>query len=232
MNPHREPEQPPWNPPPGPPPGPPPPPPPPRPAGRYGTGLMVVLVVIAVLAGASVLGGGLVLGSVITSGVAAGEAGAEPSPEPTREETPTPEPTPEPEPEPEPTSEPTDEPTPAPEDLPTSDDLVAELRREYDIRERRNITAELCEGSEQEGTLFQCTSATDTEVVRVIAYAQEGSASLAALLLKEGMGEDGNDAVDVQEACHFVLIWFEGSEADQAARDGMAEYAREAAGCA
>ncbi|MDE3721118.1 hypothetical protein PWG71_06935 [Nocardiopsis sp. N85] len=191
---------------------------------------MVVLVVIAVLAGASVLGGGLVLGSVITGGAAAGEADTEPSPEPTREETPTPEP--EPEPEPEPTSEPTDEPTPAPEDLPTSDDLVAELRLEYDIRERRNITAELCEGPEQEGTLFQCTSATDTEVVRVIAYAHEGSASLAALLLKEGMGEDGNDAVDVQEACHFALIWFEGSETDQAERDEMAEYAREAAGCA
>lgn len=217
-------------PPPGPPAGPPPPPGPP-PGGGYGAGLLAVLVVITVLAGGTFLGGGLVVGDRLVSSWAS----PEPSPSPPPPAEPTgPEPTDTaPEPEPAPTSEPPEEPTTAPEDLLTADDLVAELRDEYDIESRSNLTPDMCTPEDgEEPAPFQCTSATDTPLVRVIAFPNAGAAALAAVLLQQDLEEGEADAVDVQEACHFVLVWFEEAGTDQAERDEIADFSRGVADCA
>lgn len=225
--------------PPGPPPpGPPPPggpgpggPRPPAPGGAHGTGLLAVLVVIAVLAGGTVLGGGLLWGNRVIAGSTAAEPG--PGPSPSAGESPTPEPEPEPtEPAPEPTFEPTEEPTLPPEDLLTSDELVAELREEFDIPSRSSLTDEICTSDgEEEAAPFQCTSATETPLVRVIAFPNEGAAILAAVLLEQDLEEGDSDAVDVQDACHFVLIWFPESGTDQEQRDEITEFTRDVVAC-
>ncbi|MFL1380528.1 hypothetical protein, partial [Nocardiopsis protaetiae] len=215
--------------------GPPPPggpnpggPPPPR--STYGTGLLAVLVVITVLAGGTFLGGGLLWGNRVIAGSAAAEPS--PSPSPSAQESPTPEPEPtEPAPTPGPTFEPTERPTLPPEDLLTADELVAELREEYDIPSRSNLTGEICASEDEEPAPFQCTSATDTPLVRVIAFPSEGAAILAAVLLEQDLEEGESDAVDVQDACHFVLIWFEESGTDQAQRDEIAQFTRDVVAC-
>ncbi|WP_306369934.1 hypothetical protein [Nocardiopsis sp. CC223A] len=192
---------------------------------------MAVLVVITVLAGGTFLGGGLLWGNRVI----AGSAAVEPSPEPSAAESPTPEPEPEPTepaPTPEPTFEPTEEPTLPPEDLLTADELVAELREEYDIPSRSSLTEEICTpDGEEEAAPFRCTSATHTPLVRVIAFPSEGAAILAAVLLEQDLEEGESDAVDVQEACHFVLIWFPEFDTDQAQRDEITEFTRDVVDC-
>lgn len=200
-----------------------------------------MLAVIAVLAGASFLGGGIALGGMMTDRVAAGsgsESSAEPSGEPTREEEPSedpaptaaPEPTGEPLPTDEPPVEPTDEPTSGTEDLISSEELIDELRRDFEIDARQDITEEVC-GSDpdaEETALFQCTSSMDTNLVRVAAFENSGIAMIAAMAMLES---EDNAAADIQDACHFVLVWFEENGLDQGERDDMAEAAREIAGC-
>lgn len=213
-------------------------PPPPR-SGRYGTGLLAVLAVAAVLAGASFLGGGIALGTMLTGRVAAGVA-PEPSGEPggeLTEEPSTEEPTPEPPPASDPTEgfteepsrEPTDEPPLGEENLISSEELVNELRRDFDISARQDITDEVCaSGGEEEYSLFQCTSSMDTDLVRVAAFESSGIAMIAATAMTES---EDNAAADIQEACHFVLVWFDHNGLDQGERDDMADAAREVVGC-
>lgn len=191
--------------------------------------MLAVLAVIAVLAGASFLGGGIALGGMMTGRVAAGSEpepseapSEEPGEEPSEEEAQTAPAPPTEEP------EPTEEPIPEPEELITSEELVTDLRREFDISSRQDITDEVCVSDEEEHNLFQCTSSMDTNLVRVAAFESSGIAILAALALKES---EDNTAEDVQEACHFVLLWFEHNGLDQGERDDMAEAAREVAGC-
>ncbi|QUX30093.1 hypothetical protein KGD83_05980 [Nocardiopsis akebiae] len=218
---------------------PPQPPQPPRP-GRYGTGLVAVLAVIAVLAGASFLGGGLAVGGRVT-GLVAAVVDSEPSARtgdeqnreaPTGDPAPTaaPEPTREPMPTDEPSAEPTDEPSPGTENLISSEELIDELRRDFEIDARLDITDEVC-GSDpgaEETALFQCTSSMDTNLVRVAAFESSGIAMIAAMAMLES---EENTAADIQDACHFVLVWFEENGLDQQERDDMAEAAREIAGC-
>ncbi|WP_159940436.1 MULTISPECIES: hypothetical protein [unclassified Nocardiopsis] len=211
-------------------PGPPPPGPlgqPPPPRGRYGTGLVAVLAVIAVLAGASFLGGGIALGGMLTGRLAAGEEpvpSAGPGGEPGRSPSPT-----APTGEPAPTAEPPPEPAPGAVELMSSEDLVAELRRDFGITARQDTTEDICgPADEEESTLFRCTSAMDTNLVRVAAFESAAIAGIAAMAMLES--EDG-EAQDVQDACHFVLVWFEHNGLDRGERDAMAEAAREAAGC-
>ncbi|NKY97414.1 PT domain-containing protein [Nocardiopsis alborubida] len=193
-----------------------------------------MLAVIAVLAGASFLGGGLALGGRVTGLVAAdggSDPSAEPSGEPTQEApTEAPAPTREPLPTDEPSAEPTDEPTSEAENLISSEELIDELRRDFGIDARQDITDEVC-GSDpeaEEATLFQCTSSMDTNLVRVAAFESSGIAMIAAMAMLES---EENSAADIQDACHFVLVWFEENGLDQQERDDMAEATREIAGC-
>ncbi|WP_152487051.1 hypothetical protein [Nocardiopsis halotolerans] len=213
----------------------------PSPPGRYGTGLLAVLSVIAVLAGASFLGGGIALGGMMTGRVAADggpDPSAGPSGEPTRE-TPTGAPTtaeespPTEEPTAASTDGPTEEPSEEPVDEPTaenpisSEELINELRRDFDIDARQDITEEVCGAGGEEDPL-RCTSSMDTNLVRVAAFENSGVAMIVALAMRES---EENTAADVQEACHFVLLWFDHNGLDQAQRDSMAEATREIAGC-
>ncbi len=204
--------------------------------GRYGTGLVTVLAVIAVLAGASFLGGGMALGGMMTGRITADEEpeprdgpGGE-SPSPTDTPSPTERPSPLEYPSPTEEPEPTEEPTTEPEELMSSADLVAELRRDFDISARQDITDEVCgSADEEEGyDLFQCTSSMDTDLVRVAAFESSGIAMLATMAMLES---EDNTAEDIQDACHFVLVWFDHNGLDQGERDEMAEAAREIAGC-
>ncbi|PDP86864.1 hypothetical protein CQJ94_14700 [Glycomyces fuscus] len=188
---------------------------------------------IAVLAGASFLGGGIALGGMMTGRVAAANdpgPSPEPSGEPTeREPSGDPVPTEEPAPTDEPTPEPTGEPTSATEDLISSEELIDELRRDFDIDARQDITDEVCDSGTEDGTsLFQCTSSMDTNLVRVAAFESAGIAMIAAMAMLEN---EDNTAADIQDACHFVLVWFDHNGLDQQERDDMAEAAREIAGC-
>ncbi|WP_150251940.1 hypothetical protein [Nocardiopsis deserti] len=199
-----------------------------------------MLAVIAVLAGASFLGGGLALGGRVT-GLVAADSGSEPSAEPggeptqeapTEDPAPTgaPAPTREPLPTDEPSAEPTDEPTSETENLISSEELINELRRDFEIDARQDITDEVC-GSDpgaEETTLFQCTSSMDTNLVRVAAFENSGIAMIAAMAMLES---EENSAADIQDACHFVLVWFEENGLDQQERDDMAEATREIVGC-
>jgi hypothetical protein len=197
---------------------------------------VAVLAVIAVLAGASFLGGGLAFGGRVTDLVApagSSEPSAEPSGEPTREAPtgdPAPTPTGEPLPTDEPSAEPTDQPSSGAENLISSEELIDELRRDFDIDARLDITDEVC-GSDpgaEETTLFQCTSSMDTNLVRVAAFENSGIAMIAAMAMLES---EENTAADIQDACHFVLVWFEENGLDQQERDDMAEATREIVGC-
>jgi hypothetical protein len=195
---------------------------------------VAVLAVIAVLAGASFLGGGLAFGGRVTGLVAAArssEPSAEPSGEPTREApTGDPAPTGEPLPTDEPSAEPTDQPSSGAENLISSEELIDELRRDFEIDARLDITDEVC-GSDpgaEETTLFQCTSSMDTNLVRVAAFENSGIAMIAAMAMLES---EENTAADIQDACHFVLVWFEENGLDQQERDDMAEATREIVGC-
>jgi hypothetical protein len=193
--------------------------------------VLAVLTVIAVLAGASFLGGGIVLGRAMTVGIAESrspEPADDPADDPPPEETedPTPTPTPTEEPSPTPTEEPTEEEEPV-ERL-TAEELVNELHRDFSIDARTDTTADVCTAEDQEDSPFQCTSAMDTDLVRVIAFESEGIAMFAAIALQ---GDEEGDAVDVQSACHFVLIWFDYNDVDQGERDDMTSSAEEIAGC-
>ncbi|MEE2047268.1 hypothetical protein Q7689_28460, partial [Nocardiopsis tropica] len=196
-----------------------------------GTGLLAVLSVLAVLAGASFLGGGMALGWRVTGG-AAGVAAAAPSEEPggeaSEEGSPTPGPSPSEEPPPTGRPLPTDEPSVEAEELITAEDLVDELRRDFPIDARVDVTDDICTAENEEENLFQCTSAMDTNLMRAIAFDGAGIALFAAMALEES---EDSTAADIQEACHFVLIWFDGDAMDQGERDDMAEATREAAGC-
>ncbi|MFV2197055.1 hypothetical protein [Nocardiopsis sp. LOL_012] len=209
---------------PPPPPGPTPPQPPPKPPGRYGTGTVAVLAVIAVLAGGSFLGGGLFLGRSVFDGPAQGEDVPSAPPSATPPEEPTPEPEPEPTPSPEPT------PTEAPEQLITAPELVEELDGDFDISDRLNITADVCSTAEGEQPApLQCTTAMDTNLMRVVAFDGAGLALLAAAALE---GREDSDLVDVRSACHFVLLWFdEEGVMGQEERDGMVTATEEISGC-
>jgi hypothetical protein len=191
-----------------------------------------VLAVIAVLAGASFLGGGIALGGMMTGRVAADsrpEPSAEPSGEPTeREPTGEPAPTAAPVPTEEPSPEPTDEPAFGTDDLISSEELIDELRRDFDINARQDITDEICDSGTEETSLFQCTSSMDTNLVRVAAFESSGIAMIAAMAMLES---EDSAAEDIQDACHFVLVWFDHNGLDQGERDDMAEAAREIAGC-
>ncbi|OOC55392.1 MULTISPECIES: hypothetical protein [Nocardiopsis] len=210
--------------------------PPSRP-GRYGTGLVAVLAVAAVLAGASFLGGGIALGGMVAERVAAA-GGPEPSEEPAEaphaSEPPSGPPAPTEDPlasTDEPTREPTGTPTTGPtaEELISSGELVTGLRSGFGIDSRQDITDEVCApADEEERGVFQCTSAMDTDLVRVAAFESDGVAMLTAMAMRES---EDNAAEDVQDACHFVLVWFEHHGLDQGERDDMAEAAREIAGC-
>ncbi|MGW5878487.1 hypothetical protein ACWFMI_18245 [Nocardiopsis terrae] len=221
----------------GPPPGPPwnhPPagPPAPPPSGRYGTGLLAVLSVIAVLAGASFLGGGLALTGALTDRIAAdrGEGVAEPSASPSSPPPPeeSPSPTRTPLPPPEPTGEPSGPPTEEPREKVSAEDVVAELGGDYELRAGVDITGELCEDEED---AFVCTSAVDTDLVRIIAFENVLVASIVITGLTAQIAEDDNDMVDAQNACHIVFIWFEGGGMEQSERDDMAGDTEEFAGC-
>ena len=200
--------------------------PPPRP-GRYGAGVVSVLVVIAFLAGSAFVGGGLAVGHVVTSSFVEEEPEPEPTEEPTEEPTPSPTPSPTPTPTEEP--EPTEEPTLEPEDMLTAEEAVNELRRDFDIGARADSTDEYCTSDEdEEESLFQCTSAMDTDLVRVIAFETAGAAMFTAMALEN---DEEGDAVDVQDACHLVLIWFEQSGMEQDERDEMVALTENAAAC-
>lgn len=207
---------------------------------RHGTGLLVVLAVIAVLGGAAFLGGTLALTQrgvgLVAHELSAPDPSSEPRSEPSR--TPDPRPTPEPAPEQtpvpsEPSPEPT-EPTPGPSgpDAPmAAAELVDALREDHSIGSRLDTTEEFC--VEPEGAAepdpFLCTSAMDTDVVRIVAFENPGIAAEAARAMREA--QSGSDAQDTQDACHFVLVWFEHHGLDQGGRDDMAADARSAADC-
>jgi len=192
-----------------------------------------VLTVIAVLAGASFLGGGMALGWMATGGSAGTDApgpAAEPGADPSAEESPTARPTPTEEPSPTEEPPPTDEPSLEAEELLTAEELVNELRRDFAIEARVDVTDDICTADEEEeaGNLFQCTSAMDTNLVRAIAFDGAGIALFAAMALQES---EDSTATDIQDACHFVLIWFDENGMDQDERDDMADATREASGC-
>ncbi|RKS05456.1 hypothetical protein DFP74_1055 [Nocardiopsis sp. Huas11] len=211
--------------------------PPPQPS-RHGTGLLVVLTVIAILGGAAFLGGSLALTEAAVGLVGAGpdEGVAE---RPSERESPDPRPSSSTaEPTRPPTAEPTPEPTPEPDPSPsgpagamTAADLVDALREEHAIGSRLDTTEEFCVESEEsaEPDPFLCTSAMDTDAVRIVAFENAGIAMAAALAMRDA--QSGSDAQDTQDACHFVLVWFEHHGLDQGERDGMAADARSAAGC-
>ncbi|WP_150239271.1 hypothetical protein [Nocardiopsis quinghaiensis] len=194
---------------------------------------MAVLAVIAVLGGASFLGGGIALGGMLTDRVAAAggpEPSEEPSEAPSEPASPTapPAPTEEPAaPTDEPAREPTEDPTAG--ELMSSEELVTGLRGDFGIDSRQDITEEVCASTDgEEHNVFQCTSSMDTNLVRVAAFENDGIAMLTAMAMLES---EDNTAEDVQDACHFVLVWFEHNGLDQGERDDMAEAAREIAGC-
>ncbi|WP_433699917.1 hypothetical protein [Nocardiopsis sp. CA-288880] len=192
-----------------------------------------MLSVIAVLAGASFLGGGMALGWRVTGGAAgaataAAESSGEPGGEASEEGSPTPGPSPSEEPPPTGRPLPTDEPSVGAEELITAEDLVDELRRDFPIDARVDVTDDICTAEDEEENLFRCTSAMDTNLMRAIAFDGAGIALFAAMALEES---EDSTAADIQEACHFVLIWFDGDAMDQGERDDMAEATREAAGC-
>lgn len=117
------------------------------------------------------------------------------------------------------------------EDLMAAADLVDALRRDHPIGSRLDTTAELCAEPEEaaEPDPFLCTSAMDTDAVRVVAFESAGVAVEAARAMREAQA--GSDAQDTREACHFVLVWFEYHGLDQGERDEMAAGARSAADC-
>ena len=204
---------------------------PPPPPGRYSAGVVAVLAVIAVLAGSAFVGGGLAAGHVVTSSLVEEEPEPEPTEEPTEEpkETPGPSSTPEPTPTEEP--EQTEEPTLEPEDMLTAEEAVNELRHEFSIGARADTTDEYCtseEDDEESASLFQCTSAMDTDLVRVIAFETSGAAMFTAMALEN---DEESDAVDVQDACHIVLIWFEENGLEQDERDEMTNLIEESVSC-
>lgn len=207
--------------------------------GRYGAGMLAVLTVIAVLAGATVVGGTLLAGNAVTTAIADEEETDEPtdapSAPPPSEESPSPRPSPTPTPteEPFPTEEPSPPDITAPEDLLTAEEVVNELRHDHDIQQRVDTTEEQCEEQDEEnplGDLFSCSSAVDTDLVRVIAF----DSDIIAGSISENMTDnlDEGDAIDAQDACHVVLVWFEENGTDQDQRDTMADDATEAIGCA
>ncbi|WP_143831823.1 hypothetical protein [Nocardiopsis sp. CNR-923] len=181
---------------------------------------------IAVLAGASFLGGGIVLGQTVVNGFAE-DASPQPSDDPTQEPTGGPSPTPSADPS-EPTSAPAEEPTYETEAPLTSEELVDELSDDFDIAGRLDTTDDVCVPEDGEEAPFQCTSAMDTNLVRMIAFENVGVASIVALGLA---ADEESEAVDVQSACHFVLIWFEANGTDQGQRDDIVSTAEEITGC-
>ncbi|MFD3685207.1 hypothetical protein ACFWTE_10365 [Nocardiopsis sp. NPDC058631] len=193
-----------------------------------------MLAVIAVLAGASFLGGGMALGRMATAGFTGADTpgpSADPGGDPSAEESPTPRPTPTEESTPTEEPLPTDEPSLEAEELITAEELIDELRRDFDIEARADVTEDICTVEDEEdeaGNLFQCTSAMDTNLVRAVAFDGAGIALFAAMALEES---EDTTAADIQDACHFVLIWFDESGMDQGERDDMADSTREAAGC-
>ncbi|WP_304451762.1 hypothetical protein [Nocardiopsis sp. YSL2] len=198
---------------------------------RHGAGVLVVLAVIAVLGGAIFLGTTLALAERTIRLVAQGRedglserpsapasAGREPSSDPAQE----------------PSRPPVPGPTPAPSDpggLMAAAELVDELREDHSIGSRLDTTDEFCAGPEEaaEPDPFLCTSAMDTDVVRIVAFESAGIAGEAARAMREARPE--SEAQDTQDACHFVLVWFEHHGLDQGERDDMAADARAAAGC-
>lgn len=209
--------------------GPQPPPGPqePRPQGRYGTGLVAVLCVIAVLGGASFLGGGLAVGGMLTARIAedpgSEPAAQEPSEEPAESPTPEEPPNPPEVPSPDLTEEPTDPPAEDPDEpLLTAEEVVTELRDEYDdLQAGADMTGEVCEEDEDD-PLFVCTGAVHTNLVRVVTFENSFLAETLAMGIRNQADEGEGDAVDAQDACHVVLVWFEEGGMDQADRDTMA----------
>ncbi len=190
-----------------------------------------MIAVAAVLAGASFLGGGLALGGLATDRIAAGR---EPEPEPLPSVSPSPEespsPTEDPFPSPEPTEEASEPPTQEPEDLASAEDVVEELSGDYDLQSGVDASGDLCEAEDEEDA-FVCTSAVDTNLVRIIAFENMFTATLVVAGLQSQVGEDDNDMADVQSACHIVFVWFEGGDMDQGERDSMVSDTEAFTGC-
>ncbi|KOX12107.1 hypothetical protein [Nocardiopsis sp. NRRL B-16309] len=117
--------------------------------------------------------------------------------------------------------------------LMSADELVGALREDHGIGSRLDTTAELCaepEGADEPDP-FLCTSAMDTDVVRIVAFGDTGIAAEAARAMREARSDGGHDARDTRDACHFVLVWFDHHGLDRDERDAMADDARSAAGC-
>jgi hypothetical protein len=112
----------------------------------------------------------------------------------------------------------------------TAAELVDALREDHSIASRLDTTEEFCaEGDPADPDPFLCTSAMDTDVVRVVAFDSPGTAVDAARAMREA--RDEGDAQDMRDACHFVLVWFEHHGLDRGERDAMAADAATAAGC-
>lgn len=194
---------------------------------------MAVLAVIAVLAGASTLGGGLAVGGLITGRIAEVRA---PVPVPSVEESaPAPSPTPTLEPAPEPIEEPTEKPSEPLDSDPwsmTADEVVEELREDYDLDSGLDLSNELCVAETEEDELFLCTMAVETNLVRVVSFDDPLVASTVVLgLLGQEESEEEGGAVDYRSACHIVLIWFEHAGMDEGERATMADDVEGIVGC-
>ncbi|NYJ36388.1 hypothetical protein [Nocardiopsis aegyptia] len=113
-------------------------------------------------------------------------------------------------------------------------ELVEVLREDHPIGSRLDTTAEFCAepGESDEPDPFLCTSAMDTDVVRIVAFESVGVAAEAGRAMREARsGGDAHDAQDTREACHFVLVWLTHHGLEQGEREDMAADARSAVGC-
>src|SRR5699024_6668964 len=66
------------------------------------------------------------------------------------------------------------------------------------------------------------------DLVRVIAFETPGAAMFTSMALEN---DEESDAVDVQDACHIVLIWFEENGLEQDERDEMTNLIEESVSC-
>lgn len=114
----------------------------------------------------------------------------------------------------------------------TADEVVEGLREDHGLDTGLDISDEPCSTEAEEDELFTCTMEVETDLVRVVSF--DGSFIAATVVLSlwgQEEGEVESGVVDFRNACHVVLIWFEGTGMDEGGRTAMAEDVEGIVGC-
>ncbi|WP_017603542.1 hypothetical protein [Nocardiopsis alkaliphila] len=192
-----------------------------------------MLVVIAILMGAFTLGGGLAVAGAIGDRIAEDGLSAPRPPSVERALAPSPTPISTPEPAREAALEPAEGATRPPDPWSmTADEVVEGLREDHGLDTGLDISDELCGTEAEEDELFTCTMAVETDLVRVVSF--DGpliAATVVLSLLGQEEGEVESGVVDLRNACHVVLIWFEGTGMDEGGRTAMTQDVEDIVGC-